>query len=77
MHGLNALDFNDLLGLTVALLKSDRGLREQLRRKYTHVLVGECHRALTTTASSLLHTPVPSITKLLADENKDARPHHA
>lgn len=41
LRGANALDFDDLLGCTVALLRSDQELRMKLRRRFRHVLVDE------------------------------------
>jgi DNA helicase-2/ATP-dependent DNA helicase PcrA len=37
----NAVDFDDLIGHTVALLQTNPGVREYYRRKYRHVLVDE------------------------------------
>lgn len=37
----NAVDFDDLIGHTVALLQTNPGIREFYRRKYRHVLVDE------------------------------------
>jgi DNA helicase-2/ATP-dependent DNA helicase PcrA len=37
----NAVDFDDLIGHTVALLQTSPGIREFYRRKYRHVLVDE------------------------------------
>ena len=37
----NAVDFDDLIGHTVALLQSNPGIKEFYRRKYRHVLVDE------------------------------------
>ncbi|KAL4517812.1 hypothetical protein Ndes2526A_g02190 [Nannochloris sp. 'desiccata'] len=41
MRSANALDFDDLLGYTTAVLRHDVELRERLRRRWRHVLVDE------------------------------------
>ena len=37
----NVVDFDDLLGLTVALLQKDKGVLSALRTRWKHVLVDE------------------------------------
>ena len=41
MARCDALDFDDLLSLTVALLSRDSHLRERYRTQYRHLLVDE------------------------------------
>lgn len=50
LRAANGLDFDDLLGLTVALLRDSPGVADQLRTQFSHVLVGGC-----------CHTPNPSL----------------
>jgi DNA helicase-2/ATP-dependent DNA helicase PcrA len=65
MRSANALDFDDLLGYTTAVLRHDVELRERLRRRWRHVLVDEFQDT---------NSPQYELVKLLAgiDDEKNA-----
>jgi DNA helicase-2/ATP-dependent DNA helicase PcrA len=62
MRTANALDFDDLLGYTTAVLRHDVELRERLRRRWRHVLVDEFQDT---------NSPQYEIVKLLAGIDQD------